>query len=477
MDVAQRKTLTEKQVLLLRWIADGCPEGAAVGDYYRISAAALRSRGLVNTWGRGPSWRAQITPGGREYLAQVDGLSPPIPREANVSVTERLVHDVRASGGTLRVPRRGWYSADGVDFEKRARLATRQGKVPDGKQLIVTAVERELEIQLVDAPGRSYRRAELSPIKVPDRVGRLHPAARHFRERSERHEVSRGQLARATRIVHAIAAEAERRGWAVEGSSDSENGYGRSSWTGTKDGHLVIAVKEHVFTLRLQEKGVHSRGRWDEEVRLYRNVSRDTSFYRDREIPSGPYDAAATAQLELELNPGARHGGRQSRWSDRRSWTLEERLPHLFREIDERIVEHEHHEEDRRIAAEKAAKVAQREAQQRQRKWSLLMDRAAERLLQEHRTTELRKQTDAWHQAERIRCYCDAAQAAYPDRADTAKWLEWARAFATTLDPLTERPTTPELSEVCLEELQPYLPVGWSALGPEEGRRRNRYEP
>ncbi|MGZ4358012.1 MAG: hypothetical protein ACXVRU_14510 [Gaiellaceae bacterium] len=49
--MAQRKTLTEKQVLLLRWIADGCPEGVMEDEFHRISAAALRNRGLITTRG------------------------------------------------------------------------------------------------------------------------------------------------------------------------------------------------------------------------------------------------------------------------------------------------------------------------------------------------------------------------------------------------------------------------------------------
>jgi hypothetical protein len=475
--MAQRKTLTDKQVQLLRWIGGGCPQGIMEGDSYRISAAALRNRGLVRTSGRGPTWGAKITSAGRASLTAVDGPNPPIAREANASVTEQLVRDVIAAGGVLRVPRRGWYSRDGVDYGNRVRLATRHGKVPDGKRLTVAAVELELEIRLVDAPGRSYKRAELVQVSVPERVARYHSAARQFRKCSERHEVSREQLQRATRIIDAIAKEAERRGWSVQGSSESTNGYGRDSWTGAKDGHLLVVAGEHGFCLRLQEKGVRTRGPWEEEVRRYRNVSRDWSFYRDRELPSGPHDAGATGQLVIELNPrGGSYGGRQSRFSDRQSWTLEERLPQLFREIEDRILEAEHEAEDRRVAAERAAETAQREAEERRRTWLRLMDRAAERLLEDQHAGELRRQAEAWHEAERIRRYCDAAEAAHGDLAETARWLAWARNFAQRLDPLAGPPGAPEILEVTLDELQPYFPTGWSALGPEQGRRRSPYD-
>ena len=50
-NMAQRKTLSEAQVALLRWIGDGCPAGVVEGDSHRISAAALRNRGLVKITG------------------------------------------------------------------------------------------------------------------------------------------------------------------------------------------------------------------------------------------------------------------------------------------------------------------------------------------------------------------------------------------------------------------------------------------
>jgi hypothetical protein len=118
--MAQRKTLTEKQVELLRWIAGGCPEDEVEGDSYRISAAALRNRGLITTSGRGPTWKASITSAGTAYLSQVDSPHPPIPRQANVSVTQQLVDDVIAASGALRVPQRRWGSVGGVDYEQRA---------------------------------------------------------------------------------------------------------------------------------------------------------------------------------------------------------------------------------------------------------------------------------------------------------------------------------------------------------------------
>src|ERR1700761_7492105 len=69
--------LNDKQVIVLRWVAEGCPEGVMPDDSHRISAAALRTRGLVTTSGRGARWRARLTPAGAGHLAALatGGLS------------------------------------------------------------------------------------------------------------------------------------------------------------------------------------------------------------------------------------------------------------------------------------------------------------------------------------------------------------------------------------------------------------------
>jgi hypothetical protein len=64
--MAQRNTLSERQVSVLRWIADGSPQGPIDGYSHRVSAAALRRRGLFETSGGGRSWTATITQAGRE---------------------------------------------------------------------------------------------------------------------------------------------------------------------------------------------------------------------------------------------------------------------------------------------------------------------------------------------------------------------------------------------------------------------------
>jgi hypothetical protein len=218
--MAQRKTLNEVQVSLLRWIDKGCPETSVDGVSARISAGALRNRGLVRTSGRGETWTASITDAGKEYLRQVDGPSPLQPRQANLSVTQQLVDEVVGAGGSLSVPRKRWGESGGIDYERRARLAESYGKLPPGSHFIVKAVSGdELLIELAThgmvAPDHDERSPGLTPVPVPTRLSKYHRVAREFRNRTALHEVSRRALPRVLRIVHALALEAERRGYEV----------------------------------------------------------------------------------------------------------------------------------------------------------------------------------------------------------------------------------------------------------------------
>lgn len=60
--------LNEAQRRVLRWVATGYPDGVMEGYSHRVSAAALRSCGLVRITGRGQSWRAELTDAGRALV-------------------------------------------------------------------------------------------------------------------------------------------------------------------------------------------------------------------------------------------------------------------------------------------------------------------------------------------------------------------------------------------------------------------------
>jgi len=444
-------------------------------DYsHRVTAAALRRRGFVQIKGKGPTWEAEPSDTGWEYLSRVDSSNPPIPRQANVSVTEQLVLDVIEAGGTLKISSKNPYDHGSIDYLQRAKLAEARGKVPKGKWLIAVRRSEGHELRLVDAPqGIETGLAELVPVEVPAKIGRYHPVARHFRDTKKHHEISRDQLARGVRILHVIAVEAERRGWKVSRPKSLVGSDGGDALAGA--GNMKLTDGDRRYGVALCEKGVHVRGTWEEEVRRYRDR---TFYFSDREKPEGPYDANATGILQLELIDGGpwNHDGRQYRWSDRKSWKLESRLPQFFQEIDSRKSESMRIALQKSIEAEARVTAERRAIAERDRIWHAHQTRAKELLIQDEYLAALKTQMSGWEEATRVRAYADAVEAKFESKQGSQRLVDWARAYATRLDPLHEAPELPAELEFNEEQLQPYFPDGWSAWGPERGSQAWRYK-
>jgi hypothetical protein len=375
-------------------------------------------------------------------------------------VTQQLVNDLIAAGGSLRVPRKHWGNEVQIDYERRARLAQAYGKVPAGNRLSVQAVSGdELLIELKPDLHRIETSTaggvgNLAAVPVPERLAKPHGAAREFRDRTSLHEVSRKALPRAIRIVHAIAVEGERRGYSVRCVRTHEDSYGRSDWRPSHDGQLLITINGHDLRVRIWEKGAGLRGPYENAM---------TRWKRDREQPfhlgyypskPKPYDSAATGELNVASLEYSH--GRQSTWGDRARWSVEDRLPNLLRELEIEAAE----AEERRLEQE-------RKQAERERQWEAAMEHAKQRLIADHRLEVLRTRVLAWQEAEQIRAYCDAVEAHHGAAAiaadpDAKAWIVLAREHADRAQELPRMPTEPEITP---ERLKPYL-GNWSPYGP-----------
>lgn len=72
--------LNERQLAVLRWIADGCPEEVMTGLSYKTTALALQDRRLVTVTKKRGLWRAELTDAGRFYLERGHHPQRPPPR-------------------------------------------------------------------------------------------------------------------------------------------------------------------------------------------------------------------------------------------------------------------------------------------------------------------------------------------------------------------------------------------------------------
>lgn len=449
--MAQRKSLTQAQLDLLEWIADGCPDGVMEGFDHRVSAAALRRRGLVRTTGRGATWQATIAEAGKEYLARSKKPGAELPRQANVSVTEELIRNAEAAGGVLRVKQE--HGPGSINWSARVRATIEHGKVPAGKKLSCRWNDGEVEIRLDDlAPGLDPR---LISVPVSERVARYHPVVKRFRVASERIEVSRAQLGRASRILQAIVLAAEERGWSVRNveAGEEPRRHGRSAWTGGNHGHVVVSVEDFSQAIQIREEGLPSRAQWEKEQRN----SRPYWAGEARQKPIGKYEEKATGKLAIALVPS--FSGRN--WADRKSWALEEKLPEVIQEIEISAAADRHRREE-----------AERAKERRQREWEAAMEAAKERYLEAWRADKLLKRTETWRQVEEVRAYCDAVEARHPldGNPDTAEWIAWVRSYVERVDPIRTAPRMPADPEnVTGEDLRPFL-HGWNPYGPDGWR-------
>ncbi len=456
--------VNDRQRAVLDWIADGCPEGVFEGEGHKVSAAALRARGLVRVRGRGQTWNAELTDRGRAFLDGSPASPPgtpgrmpstdrePQPSPTHVldrpsSKTEQLVADVIAADGRLALPDET--ATGGVNWRQRAYAAQRHRKVPDGKRLVVSCGREGFVIELTD--GQTGNELGAEEIRVPARLTKYHRVARQFRDQTDLQQISRKALSRALRIIHALAAEVERRGHQIEcANAPPTDRYGQRECNAKDSAHLLVTVDGHEIGLRIYEKGVGLRSTWEEQKAYYEE---NRLNFRLGYLPSRPtaYDKDATGQLEISL---LGYSQRQTTWGDRKRWKLDDRLGQVLRELETQAVE----AEERRLARE-------REEAERQRQWEAAMANAKGRFIEDHQLDVLRRRVQAWQEADAIRVYCDAVEARHghsATEANTAAWLGLARAHA---DRLQRVPTMPADPEITNEALKPYL-GGWSPYGP-----------
>ena len=457
-DSAYTARLNAAQTRVLRWVAEGCPDGVFAGYGHRISAAALRSRDLITVSGHGSAWHAKITERGRTYLESPPEVraTPKVPRSPTVpdrparpralSPTEQLVADLIAADGPLVV--NAWPRQGERDYRALISSAQRFGKVPAGKRIVMSQNRDKLEIRLEHAIEGTI--LELQPVPAPARLSRPHSVAKRFRDETDHHEVSRVVLPRCTRIIHAIAVESERRGMKIENVTATKE-YGDAKWSGGNDGHLAITVRGHRYALRVAEDKVPARGRWEREATWTEWSA--TGVPRTRRKP-GRYDENATGRITISLLGRAREG-RPVSWADRQAWTLEDKLPELLRELEVRAAEDDH-----------AQAEAERAAQERQRLWEIEIERAKERFAEAHREKVLRAQVAARQQADEARTFLVALEGAHGDAPEATEWIEWIREHIDRLDPLTVPPQTPEVPEPTREDLKPFMPKGMSPYSP-----------
>ncbi|RMB83007.1 hypothetical protein CTZ28_27035 [Streptomyces shenzhenensis] len=312
-----------------------------------------------------------------------------------------------------------------AEWRRVVNYAKRHGLEPAGKRIEkVPYGGSGLELFLAEGPhpnARSQRPKESQGlVPVPVRLGNLHPMVAALKDDGSRLVMPSALRRRSLLLLQGLAAEAVRRGYEVSKA--------RSSFF-PREGGVDVAVDGFAYTVTVRQEFT---------------------------------DPERSARLAVELAHGLT--GRPGRWRDRKSRTLEEAMGVILGEIEARAVEDARRREDEQQAR------AEREV-----RWQAAKEVAKEQAVREQLAQVLRGEAECWQEAAVLSACCTALEgrigeldgAVDESALDSARrWLDWAKGYARSIDPLSRLPEMPHTREPTPEELKPYL-KGWSPFGPE----------
>ncbi|WP_251828817.1 hypothetical protein [Streptomyces sp. ATCC 21386] len=315
-----------------------------------------------------------------------------------------------------------------AEWRRVVNYAKRHGLEPAGKRIEkVPYGGPGLELFLADGPhpnARSQRPKENGdPVPVPSRLGNLHPIVTALKDDEGRLVMPSVLRRRSLLLLQGLSAEAVRRGYEVRKAH---------SFFHPREGGVDIAVDGLAYTVSVRQ-----------------------------EFPQST-DLNRSSRLVVELAHGLTD--RPGRWRDRKTRTLEEALEAVLGEIEVRAAQ-----DARRRQDEQQALV------EREVRWRAAVEVAKERAVHEQLAQALREEAGRWQESAALSAYCTALERRIgelhgvvdePTLSQARRWLEWARAYVRSINPLSELPKMPDAREPTPEELKPYL-RGWSPDGPQ----------
>ncbi|CEI30606.1 hypothetical protein [Propionibacterium freudenreichii] len=496
--------VNERQLEVLKWIAKGCPTGTwPEGDFsHRISAAALKSRGLVTIKGHGPTWMATMTESGAYYLehsAYRPGAKPQLtsrsaqPRAATAPAG--LNHG-KAASETLgqakklikRIQKEGKITV--VDPEGSTRAHYRRllhacrvhHLVPEGNDLLFTGRSSgDIVIKLSNgssSEASDWNRIRTTARKITTNLDALHKA---LETSSILDPISEELRPRSFEVLLELAGQLREQGL-----------------------KLGINVKLKTPKVFIQ---VDTRKRNLSLTEITDQVPHVPTASEKRTLKAAPwtqvpkFDQVPSGRLRIRVErdgsytvPMDHQGGLQyernaDEWSDERRKPLERQVRYIARAIKKGVVDDDdalRREEQRR--AEAHAEYLRNQEAERQ-KWKEIRSRAREKALIELREATFARAFEAWQGAQELRLFADQLEAAaiaqetLDHRPRLNQWLEWARARADEIDPVTNLENLDDSvfdAEPSANDLRPHM-EGWDPSAPHQdysaAYRRTKQQP
>lgn len=436
----RNEPLTARQVEVLQWIAQNCPDGVWQDFTYKTTAYALAARGLVTVDRRRRRWSASLTDDGQFYLLHGRYAQDTIPaggvRAAGTTsgtgdFAAELLAQLTSGDGHLTMTSPS--ERQRAMYRRAIHFLITGHHIPEGFVLRHTGRDRgDLTIRLQpedEAPRPQPRPA----VTVPQSAGAVCDEVRALASQI-RLPVTEPTIERALRILQAIADECLARGWSLD--CDPED-----------DRRLRIRAGECSFELSLREKLVDSDVPDQDKLSMAKYPWQRIPLH-SKKVGSG--------RLTLQLG----RYYRTKSWSDQSRWSLDDKLGALFAELDARAAEAR--EERRRREAELL---------RRQQAWDSAVLTAKKAYVVELNRRRLHEQARHHAQAQQLRDYarllteiidnCTDASAADATRM----WQRLAREEADRIDPVNHIDVLcyVEPDAVAPDDYAPFMPAGMNA--------------
>lgn len=444
------KHLNDKQIRVLRWIERGCPDGEYADDNYghRITAKALASRGLVKIEGRGKTWRAILTAAGSARMSDA-GEQRGKASGAGKELLD-LRHRLEEASGQLRIDARD----GGIDYRTLANQFNRSEHRPHGKQLRLSSPDwgRTYVLEYQEWLWDLVAIPEVKPVGPGSRLG---PLAKLFLSNRDDQFVSKDSLARASRLLEAIARQAAVAGVGVRDpravdERKRRNGGNVRGWSG----HLELESGSAILRVQVREKPGPGAEKFDYypdgdfNRTAYNRIQRLPAWQRNRNHTFVP-----TGELELRVTrPG--FGFDRARWKDKKAAPLETQLGGLFQELE--------------VARLEAAARLRREREaeeQRKLDWEAAMARARVLYRASQEEALLIEQAAIWRRQEEVRTFLEELRRRDDGSNEALRtWITTGERVMNRLDAF-DALATPTFPAPTAQDLQPYLGT-WNAWGP-----------
>lgn len=423
---------------MLQWISNGCPDGVWRDSIYKTTAYALAARGLVTVDRRRNRWSAAVTDDGHFYVehGRFRSSQGPVGDTAASGegsggeglaaelLAELSTHDDRCI--TVASPS----GQQRAQYRRAIHRLIAERRIPEGFVLRHTGRDHgDLAIRLVPR-DEAARPAPPPPIEVPPTTSAINDEVRALAAQVQM-AVTEPTMDRALRILQAIADECATRGWTLE--RDPRD-----------DRRFQITTAEGSFELSLREELVDREVPDDDKLAA--------AMYSWQRVPL-QVRKVGSGRLTVQLGQYYRTRS----WSDRRRWTLDDKLGDLFAELDVRVA-----------AAAEARRRREEDLLGRQQVWDSASVVAREAYIVDLNRRRLQVQVAQRAQAQACREYAGSLDVVIAGCVDPATveaiqaWQQWARREADRIDPLNHLKTLCYLEPetITVEAYAPFMPDG-----------------